>query len=105
MGRHFVFTYFGYKPRTGIDQASKKDRPGTLTLQVVRSKDSVLKESKATLWIIMNEGEEDEKVQKIEVVITDKKKDALAWTLDVSGAVAETEVVKDKSLAAKGVEK
>lgn len=83
----------------------KKDRHGPLVVQVKRQEHSVLKESKATLWIITGEGGDDEKVQKIEVVLTDKKKDVLAWSIDLSGVVTETEVAKEKPITAKGIGK
>jgi len=79
----------------------KKDRPGPIVIQVARTEGSVIKESKAVLWIIENEGEPDEKVRKIEVVITDKKKEKLAWTIGVDGTVTETEVTKEKPITAK----
>jgi tetratricopeptide (TPR) repeat protein len=83
----------------------KKNRPGPIVIQVARTEGSVMKESKAVIWIIENEGEEDEKIQKIEVAVTDKKKEKLAWTIGVDGTVAVTEVTKEKPIGAKEMAK
>jgi Ca-activated chloride channel family protein len=83
----------------------KKSRPGPIVIQVARTEGSVVKESKAVIWIIRNEGEEDETVEKIEVAVTDKKKEKLAWEIGVDGTVTETEVTKEKPITAKEMEK
>jgi len=73
-------------------------RPGPMLLEIVRSKDSVVKESRATLYIIVREGEADETVTKIDVVITDRGKDTLAWSVDVDGKIAEAPVIKEQPI-------
>jgi hypothetical protein len=83
----------------------KKSRPGPIVIQVARTEGSIVKESKAVIWIILNEGEENEKIQKIEVAVTDRKKEKLAWEIGVDGTVTETEVTKEKPITAKEMEK
>ncbi len=72
--------------------------PGPVVVEVVRAKDSVVKEAKATLYVITGEGEDKEAVTGIEVIMSDPKKDTLAWTVSLDGKVEATQPVKEEPI-------
>ncbi len=76
---------------------------GDILLHVVRSGQSVLKESRATLYVILDEGEENETIVEIEVELGEVKTDTLAWLISPDGTVTETKPVVEKPIGTKEV--
>ena len=90
---------FKSAPSLGLEWITEKgELPDDMLVQVHRMAGSVVKESNATLTIIMNEGEENESITATEITLTDKKKPAKAWKLSPDGTLTETRIDKKEPL-------
>ncbi|MFH1436295.1 MAG: AgmX/PglI C-terminal domain-containing protein [Pseudomonadota bacterium] len=90
---------FKSAPSLGLEWVTEKgELPDDMLVQVHRKAGSVVKESKATLTIIMNEGEKNESITATEITLTDKKKPAKAWKLSPDGTLTEARVDKKEPL-------
>jgi hypothetical protein len=88
-------------PAMGLEWIVEKSLPaGNVLLQVERAPGSVVKESKAVLYILTREGKDDEKVSKVAVDLTKKDKPKLAWTFSPDGKIAEAKVEKGEPFPA-----
>jgi hypothetical protein len=90
---------FKSAPSLGMVWLSEKGRPsGDILVQVERLPGSVLKESKATLTVLVDEGKEGEVLADVPVVATAKDKTKKAWTVTPDGKISEAPVDKAKPL-------
>lgn len=86
---------FRSAPGMGLEWITEKKMPGDdILLQVERKGNSIMKESKATLTIITNEGKENESVKKVKVQLVKKDKNRAAWKLSPDGKITETKIDK-----------
>ncbi|MFH1436999.1 MAG: VIT domain-containing protein [Pseudomonadota bacterium] len=90
---------FRSAPSMGLEWITEKKMPDEdVLLQVRRTSNVVIKESRAVMIIIMNEGEDNETVREMKIELTDMKKGTMAWKLAPDGTLTETRIDKGEPL-------
>lgn len=90
---------FKSAPSIGLRWLTEKSKAGEdILLQVERNPGSVIKESKATLYILIDEGKDTESIEVVEVVLTKKDETKRAWALSPGGKISEAGIDKSEVL-------